>query len=203
MINLKKHKNAVWEIKINRPEKANSLSSKMLGELLTIIEKADEAKGVILTGQGKTFSAGADLIEVKSGLATSPIWEKLSKSLKELNCVTIAALNGTVAGGAFGMVLACDIRICVPSSKFFYPVMKMGYLPQPSDPKRLIDLIGPGRAKLMLVAGEKLDSDKAYKFGLVDEIVMVEDLISRAHKLLDASLSALPNHVSGIKRLMN
>ena len=202
MINLKKHKNAVWEIKINRPEKANSLSSKMLGELLTIIEKADEAKGVILTGQGKTFSAGADLIEVKSGLATSPIWEKLSKSLKELNCVTIAALNGTVAGGAFGMVLACDIRICVPSSKFFYPVMKMGYLPQPSDPKRLIDLIGPGRAKLMLVAGEKLDSDKAYKFGLVDEVIMAENLISRAHGLLATSLSARSDHIASIKRLM-
>jgi enoyl-CoA hydratase/carnithine racemase len=203
LITLKKHKNAVWEIRINRPEKANSLSSEMLEELLAIIEKASGASGIILTGQGETFSAGADLSEVKSGLATSPIWEKLSLSLKELNCVTIAALNGTVAGGAFGMILACDIRICVPSSKFFYPVMKMGYLPQPSDPKRLVDLIGPGRAKLMLVAGEKLDSDKAYKFGLVDEIVMVEDLISRAHTLLDASLSALPNHVSGIKRLMN
>jgi enoyl-CoA hydratase/carnithine racemase len=203
LITLKKHKNAVWEIRINRPEKANSLSSEMLEELLAIIEKANGASGIILTGQGETFSAGADLSEVKSGLATSPIWEKLSLSLKELNCVTIAALNGTVAGGAFGMILACDIRICVPSSKFFYPVMKMGYLPQPSDPKRLMDLIGPGRAKLMLIAGQKLDSDKAYKFGLVDEIVMVEDLISRAHKLLDASLSALPNHVAGIKRLMN
>ena len=203
MITLKKHKNAVWEIKINRPEKANSLSFQMLEELLNIIEKANEAKGVILTGQGKTFSAGADLSEVKSGLAISPIWEKLSKSLKELNCVTVAALNGTVAGGAFGMILACDIRICVPSSKFFYPVMKMGYLPQPSDPKRLIDLIGPGRAKLMLVAGEKLDSDKAYEFGLVDEIVKLENLISRAHTLLDASLSARSDHILGIKRLMN
>ena len=203
MITLKKHKNAVWEVRINRPEKANSLSSEMLQELLAIIEKANGARGIILTGQGKNFSAGADLSEAKSGLAASPIWEKLSLSLKELNCVTIAALNGTVAGGAFGMILACDIRICVPSSKFFYPVMKMGYLPQPSDPKRLMDLIGPGRAKLMLVSGEKLDSDKAYKFGLVDEIVMVEDLISRAHTLLDASLSALPNHVSGIKSLMN
>ena len=202
MITLKKHKNAVWEIKINRPEKANSLSSKMLEELLTIIEKANKARGVILTGQGKTFSAGADLGEVKSGLATSPIWEKLSKNLKELNCVTIAALNGTVAGGAFGMILACDIRICVPSSKFFYPVMKMGYLPQPSDPKRLIDLIGPGRAKLMLLSGEKLDSDKAYEFGLVDEVIMAENLISRAHELLATSLSARSDHIAGIKRLM-
>ena len=202
MITLKKHKNAVWEIKINRPEKANSLSAEMLEELFTIIEKAYEAKGLILTGEGKTFSAGADLSEVKSGLAISPIWEKLSNNLKELNCVTIAALNGTVAGGAFGMILACDIRICVPSSKFFYPVMKMGYLPQPSDPKRLIDLIGPGRAKLMLVAGEKLDSDKAYKFGLIDEVVTVENLIIRAHELLAASLSARSDHIAGIKHLM-
>ena len=150
----------------------------------------------------QTFSAGADLSEVKSGLAISPIWENCQKS-QGTNCVTIAALNGIAAGGAFGMILACDIRICVPSSKFFYPVMKMGYLPQPSDPKRLIDLIGPGRAKLMLVAGEKLDSDKAYEFGLVDEIVEVKNLISRAHTLLDASLSARSDHISGIKRLMN
>ena len=77
------------------------------------------------------------------------------------------------------------------------------FLPQPSDPKRLIDLIGPGRAKLMLVAGQKLDSCKAYEFGLVDEIVKVENLISRAHTLLDASLSARSDHISDIKRLMN
>ena len=203
MINLKKHKNAVWEVKINRPEKANSLSSEMLEELLGIIEKGNLAKGIILTGQGKTFSAGADLREVKSGLATSPIWEKLSQSLKELNCVTIAALNGTVAGGAFGMLLACDMRICIPTAQFFYPVMKMGVLPQPSDPKRLRDLIGPSRAKLLLVAGEKLNADKAYKFGLIDEIVLPENLISRAHALLSASLEAQPDHISGIKSLIN
>jgi enoyl-CoA hydratase/carnithine racemase len=203
LINLTKHKNAVWEVKINRPEKANSLSTEMLEELVGIIEKADLAKGVILTGQGKTFSAGADLLEVKSGLAISPIWEKLSQSLKELNCVSIAALNGTVAGGAFGMILACDMRICIPSAKFFYPVMKMGFLPQPSDPKRLRDLIGPGRAKLLLVAGEKLDADKAYKFGLVDEVVSPENLMSRAHALLSASLAAQPDHIAGIKSLIN
>ena len=100
------------------------------------------------------------------------------------------------------MILACDIRICVPSSKFFYPVMKMGYLPQPSDPKRLIDLIGPGRAKLLLIAGEKLDARKAYEFGLVDEVVTIKNLTSRAHELLGASLSARSGHVEGIKRLM-
>ncbi len=178
MITLQKHKNDVWEIKINRPEKANSLSSSMLEELLSIFDKAAEARGVVLTGQGTTFSAGADLNEVKSGLAISPIWEKLS-------------------------ILACDIRICVSKARFFYPVMKMGFLPQPSDPNRLIRLIGPSRAKLMLVAGEKIDADTAYRFGLVDEIVEDKELIDRAHTLLSASLSANQNHVSSIKKLLS
>jgi len=203
LITLQKHKNDVWEIKINRPEKANSLSSSMLEELLSIFDKAAEARGVVLTGQGTTFSAGADLNEVKSGLAISPIWEKLSEKIAKLNCITIAALNGTVAGGAFGMILACDIRICVPKARFFYPVMKMGFLPQPSDPNRLIRLIGPSRAKLMLVAGEKIDADTAYRFGLVDEIVEDKELIDRAHTLLSASLSANQSHVSNIKKLLS
>ena len=143
------------------------------------------------------------LMAGKSGLAISPIWEKLSEKIAKLNCITIAALNGTVAGGAFGMILACDIRICVPTARFFYPVMKMGFLPQPSDPNRLIRLIGPSRAKLMLVAGEKIDAHTAYRFGLVDEIVEDEELIDRAHTLLSASLSANQNHVSSIKKLLS
>ena len=81
--------------------------------------------------------------------------------------------------------------------------MKMGFLPQPSDPNRLIRLIGPSRAKLMLVAGEKIDADTAYRFGLVDEIIEDEELIDRAHTLLSASLSANQNHVSSIKKLLS
>ena len=70
------------------------------------------------------------------GLATSDVWERLSGAIAALPCLTVAALNGTLAGGANGMALACDLRIAVPSAKFFYPVMKLGFLPQPSDPAR-------------------------------------------------------------------
>ena len=69
------------------------------------------------------------------------MWERLSGAIASLPCLTIAALNGTLAGGAMGMVLACDLRIAVPGAKFFYPVMKLGFLPQPSDPKRLAALV--------------------------------------------------------------
>ena len=139
---------ALWNVTLNRPEKANSLTADMLSKLIDITdEAASEAKVLVLTGAGKVFSAGADLDEARAGLATSPLWEALSGKIASLPCLTIAALNGTLAGGAFGMALACDIRLSDPGAKFFYPVMKLGFLPQPSDPKRMAALIGSARAK--------------------------------------------------------
>ena len=107
-------------------------------------------------GGPRVFSAGADLEAAKAGLATSPLWERLSGAIAALPCLSIAALNGTLAGGAFGMALACDIRLAVPGARFFYPVAQLGYLPQPSDPGRLVALVGPARAKMILLASQKI-----------------------------------------------
>ena len=126
---------------------------------------ATTAQAVILTGAGKVFSAGADLDEARAGLATDPVWDRLSARIAGLPCLTIAALNGTLAGGAMGMVLACDLRLAVPAAKFFYPVMKLGYLPQPADPARLVALVGPARAKLILMAGLKVEAPEALAWG--------------------------------------
>ena len=131
----------LWTATIDRPEKANSLTGAMLDELAGFAEAAAlEARVLVLTGTGRVFSAGADLDEARAGLATSPLWERLSGAIASAPILTIAALNGTLAGGAFGMALACDLRIAVPGAKFFYPVMKLGFLPQPSDPARLAGL---------------------------------------------------------------
>ena len=132
----------LWCVTIDRPDKANSLTPQMLCDLAEIAESAMDARVLLLTGKGKVFSAGADLDAAKAGMATSPDWERLSGAIARLPGLTIAALNGTLAGGANGMALACDIRIAVPGAKFFYPVMKLGYLPQPSDPARLAALVG-------------------------------------------------------------
>jgi enoyl-CoA hydratase/carnithine racemase len=169
----------VWVITLNRPDKANALTAQMLSDLADAAEAATEARAVILTGTGKVFSAGADLAAAKAGLATSPDWERLSTAIAALPGLTIAALNGTVAGGATGMALACDLRIAVPHAAFFYPVMKLGYLPQPSDPGRLAALIGPARTKMMLMAGQKLGAQSALDYGLIDEIVAADDLADR------------------------
>src|SRR5690606_13160593 len=148
-------------LRLNRPDKANALTADMLEALALAVDGAGKARALILTGEGRVFSAGADLEAAAAGLATSPLWERLSAAIAAFPGLTVAALNGTLAGGACGMALACDLRLAVPGAKVFYPVMRLGYLPQASDPARLKALIGPARAKMILMAGAKIDADEA------------------------------------------
>lgn len=191
----------IWTITLNRPEKANSLTEQMLVDLRDTMRAAQTARAVILSGRGKVFSAGADLEAARAGLATSPLWEELSQAVASLPGLSVAALNGTLAGGAFGMALACDLRIAVPSAKFFYPVMKLGFLPQPSDPGRLAALIGPSRAKLILMGGQKIAADEARAFGLIDRIVAPDDLMAVAQTLVADTVAANSSIATGIKEM--
>ena len=196
-----KQDGGVLTVTLNRPDKANALTAGMLSELVNIYQGAD-AKVIILTGAGGVFSAGADLEAARAGLATSPLWEQLSGAIATHRGLTIAALNGTLAGGAFGMALACDLRIAVPSAKFFYPVMKLGFLPQPSDPVRMRDLIGSSRAKMILMAGQKVLADEALHWGLIDRIAAPDELLEAAIALGQDALSAESDHIAGIKGLI-
>lgn len=189
----------VWTVTINRPDKANSLTPEMLAELADIAESATQARALILTGRGKVFSAGADLDAARAGMATSPDWERLSSAIAALPGLTIAALNGTLAGGATGMALACDLRIAVAGARFFYPVMKLGFLPQPSDPARMAALIGPARTKLILMGGQKIDADTALAYGLIDRIVDADALVQTAHDIAADTLAADPAIARQIK----
>jgi len=167
-------------------------------------EAAEDAdlRALILTGAGeKVFSAGADLEEAHAGLATAPVWEDVSGNIAALKCLTIAALNGTLAGGAFGMAIACDIRIAVPNARFFYPVAKLGFLPQPSDPARMRALMGPARTKLLLVGGQKFTADEALSYGLIDRIVAPENLMESARDIAADALAGDREILRGIKAM--
>ena len=200
MINLSKA-NGVWTVTINRPDKANSLTADMLQELTKIASSAQDARALVLTGTGRVFSAGADLEEAKAGLALSPVWEELSVAIIALPCLTITALNGTLAGGAMGMALACDLRLAVPSAKFFYPVMKLGFLPQPSDPARLRALVGPARTKLILMGGQKITAEAALQFGLIDQVCEPDALLETARGIAADCIAADPELVAQIKNM--
>ena len=194
----------LWVLTLRRPEKANSVTKAMLAGLADAVDAARAAgvAALVLTGEGKVFSAGADLDDARAGLATDPVWERLSATIAAFPGLTIAALNGALAGGSMGMALACDLRIAVPGAKFFYPVMKLGFLPQPSDPARLVALIGPARAKMILMAGQKIDADEALSWGMIDRIVPAEALLDSARTLAADVLAAKPGHAAAIKAML-
>lgn len=195
----------LWTLTINRPDKANSLTAAMLEQLLDLLLEASvdpHLRVLCITGAGeKVFSAGADLDEARAGLATSPLWEQVSGAIAALPCLTIAALNGTLAGGAFGMVLACDIRLSVPGARFFYPVAKLGFLPQPSDPGRLVALMGPARTKLLLLGGQKFTAEQALSFGLIDRIAPPAQLRDQIRDIAADALAGHPDHLGRIKAM--
>lgn len=195
---------ALWLLTLNRPGKANALTRAMLDALDTAVGAAVEAgaKALILTGTGKVFSAGADLDEARAGLAADPVWDRLSNRIAAAPLFSICAMNGTLAGGAMGMAMACDLRLSVPGAQVFYPVMKLGFLPQPADPARLVALVGPARAKLILMGGAKIAAEEALNWGLIDRITAPEALLDEARALCAEVLAADHTHVAAIKAMI-
>lgn len=186
-----------------RADKANALTVAMLtgiGKAATEAARSG-AKALVICGEGKVFSAGADLEEMQAGLGTSPAWGVASEAIASFPGLTIAALNGTLAGGAMGVALACDLRIAVPTANFFYPVMRLGYLPQPPDPGRLVTLVGPARARMILLAGQRIGAEEALAWGLIDRIVAPEALLDSAKALAADALNADHVHVAALKRM--
>ncbi len=197
-----------WTVTLNRAEKANALSLAMLTRLHEVFSQAAqdrELRVLVVTGAGRrVFSAGADLGEARDATAitTHPIWERTSSRLANLPCLTIAALNGTVAGGGFGLALACDLRLAVPEARFFYPVLKNGFLPQPSDVRRLRALIGPAHCKTILLGGQKLSADQALAVGLIERIVPRTEMADTIDAFSEAALNADPAVLVAIKRMI-
>ena len=191
-------------LRLARAEKANALTAAMLEALAAAVAEAvaDGVSVLVVTGAGRVFSAGADLGEMQGGLGVSPLWEQVSAALAAFPGLTIAALNGTLAGGAMGMALACDIRLAVPGAEFFYPVMRLGYLPQPSDPSRLVALVGPARARMILLAGARIGVEEALAWGLVERIVERGALMDEVLRLAADALAATPLHLAAVKRMV-
>jgi len=192
----------LWTVTLDRPDKANAVNTEMPRELKRVFAAAGEARASILTGVGKAFGAGAGLEEIKEGtLATSSFWEEVSGALAALPGLTIATLNGTLAGGGNGMALACDLRIAVPEAKVFYPAMKLGYMPQPSEPGRMAAPIGPARTEPISMGGQKIAAEEAYDFGLIDRVVPKDDLLDTAREIAADTLARKSEIAEGIEKL--
>ena len=184
---------SIARVTINRPKVLNALNTPTWADLQTAFEdaKADASvHGVILTGAGdKAFIAGADISELAHVDAydaeeSSRFGQKVLDLIENLGKPVIAAINGFALGGGCETAMACTIRIAAEHARFGQPEVRLGLLPGGGGTQRLPRLVGKGRALQLILTGETISAQEAYRIGLVNEVVPAAGLIDRAEAIL-------------------
>jgi enoyl-CoA hydratase/carnithine racemase len=194
-------KSAIAYVTVNRPKSLNALNTPTWEDLRTAFEDArndPSVRGVILTGAGnKAFIAGADIGELARATAieaerSSRFGQAVLDIIENLGKPVVAAVNGFALGGGCETAMACTIRIAVESAKFGQPEVALGLLPGGGGTQRLPRLVGKGRALQLILSGEMISAQEAYRIGLVNEVVPAADLITRAEAILNKIASNAP-----------
>lgn len=197
---------------INRPEKMNAISQELTAELsllLDEIENDDELRVIVITGAGdKAFVAGADINELvdrdaRLGRRVSRERQEIFSRIENLHVPVIAAVNGYALGGGLELALACSIRICSEKAQFGAPEVKLGIIPGDGGTQRLPRLVGQGRAMEMIITGDFIDAQEAYRIGLVNKVFPPEKLKEEAMELAKKIASRPPLAVRYAKEAVN
>ena len=187
-------------ITVNRPDKLNALSDATIAELGRAIDEArdrNDVAGVLLTGAGRAFVAGADIAELSSQSSAeakrrSRRGQEVFRRFETSPKPTVAAVNGFALGGGCELAMACHVRIASEQAKFGQPEVKLGIVPGYGGTQRLPRLIGKGRAMQLLLTGEMIDAQEAYRIGLVNRIVPASELLAAAEGMLRQMLANAP-----------
>jgi len=205
-------KENVGLLTINRPEKMNALSQELTAELsllLEEIENDDELRVIVITGAGdKAFMAGADINELvdrdaRLGRRVSRERQEIFSRIENLHVPVIAAVNGYALGAGLELALACSIRICSEKAQFGAPEVKLGIIPGDGGTQRLPRLVGQGRAMEMIITGDFIDAQEAYRIGLVNKVFPPEKLKEEAMELAKKIASRPPLAVRYAKEAVN
>jgi enoyl-CoA hydratase/carnithine racemase len=188
-------------VTVNRPKVLNALNTPTWKDLRKAFEDArnDAAvRGVILTGAGdKAFIAGADISELAHVSAveaaeSSRFGQEVLDLIENLGKPVIAAINGFALGGGCETAMACTIRIAVDAAKFGQPEVTLGLVPGGGGTQRLPRLVGKGRALQLILSGEMISAQEAWRIGLINEVVPAAELIKRAEAILKKIASNAP-----------
>ncbi|MEM2787847.1 MAG: enoyl-CoA hydratase-related protein [Archaeoglobaceae archaeon] len=194
---------------LNRPEKLNALDSKTRAELKEILERAEkEVRVLIITGTGKAFAAGADISELVKrdplmAIEATKLGTELFAKIEELEIPVIAAINGLALGGGLELAMGCDIRIASTKAKFGQPEINIGIFPGGGGTQRLPRLVGMGMAKKLVLTGEMITAEEAYRIGLVEELVEPEKLMDRAKEIANKIIEKSAVAVKLAKKALN
>lgn len=199
-------------ITLNRPEKRNAISFQLVDELMAALGEIEQsaAQVMILTGAGKAFCAGMDLEELKSLLGKtheenvkdSTRMAQMFRRLYDFPKPTIAAVNGAAIAGGTGFATMCDFTLAVPEAKFGYTEVRIGFVPAIVS-SILVWQVGHKIARDLLLSGRIFDAAEAYRYGLVNEIVEPDRLMTRAKELAAQLLENSPSSVRATKKLIN
>jgi enoyl-CoA hydratase len=176
-------------VTLSRPEARNAIDAAMVRELHEVCAAVEERPRLLLiTGSGGVFAAGADIGELRErgrDQALQGINSRLFDRIARLPLPTVAAVDGYALGGGAELAYACDLRLASPAAVFGNPEPGLGILAAAGACWRLRELVGASVAKQVLLAGRRLDADDAVRLGLVAEVIPADELLKRAHALLD------------------
>jgi len=204
---------AAW-VTLNRPAKHNAITAGMWSALPAIarqIETMSSIKAVLLRGAGgAAFSAGADIAEMRQNLGHAERMRQMQEAVlvamdswARIPVPTIAVIRGACNGGGCGLTLTCDLRLATPDSFFSVPPAKLGLVYSLADTRRLVDLVGPSRAKEILFTARRIEAGEALAMGLINEIQPAEAIEARALEMV-ASIAANAGHsVRSAKTIVN
>jgi enoyl-CoA hydratase len=188
-------------VTINRPDKLNALNDQVMLDLAAAADRIaieGEIKGAIITGSGpKSFVAGADIGDLSrqgpfDGKARAQRGQAVLRRLETCGKPVIAAINGFALGGGCELAMACHIRIASESAKFGQPEVKLGIAPGYGGTQRLPRLVGKGIAMQLILTGEMIDAQEAYRIGLVNKVVPAADLLAESEKMMRGILAMGP-----------
>jgi methylglutaconyl-CoA hydratase len=201
----------VW-LTLNRPEIHNAFDDRLIAELTARLERLrqdPDVRVLVLTGAGRSFSAGADLNWMRrtatygkvENLADAKALAKLMQTLNELPKPTVARVNGAALGGGTGLVACCDIVVASEQATFGTTEVRLGLIPSVIGPD-VLAAIGPRHARRLMLTGERISAAEALRLGLVNEVVAADHLDLTVERIVGELLKSAPGAIAAAKQLI-
>ena len=196
-------------ITLDRPERLNAMDRQLvreLGDAVDLVQGDEGVRVAIITGEGRAFSAGADIkeraehpddMEVQR---SSRVLSPLCRRLERMGKLFIAAVNGLAAGGGCELALACDLRVAATGATFALPEVRLGILPGAGGTQRLPRLVGAARALEMMLVARFITAEEALDWGLVNRVVPPAELMAEARRMAAELLAKAPLALGVIKQ---
>lgn len=201
----------IMTLVLNRPDKLNALNADVLASLQEAFSQARQdkkIKGILLTGTGKAFCAGADIARLaecnaESGYQFAQDGQAVFKSLETCGKPSLAAINGFAFGGGCELAISASMRIAATTAQFGQPEVKLGVIPGYGGTQRLSRLIGKGRAMDLCLTGRFINAETALQWGLVSEVVEGDTLVARGNDILNGILAMSPIAIQSVLQVID